>query len=42
MRRAGAGEVLAESCDFSGQVPGKLSVPSPNAHLKVPALVAGS
>ena len=33
--------VLAESCGLSGLVAEKLSVPSPNARLKVPALVAG-
>ena len=33
--------VLAESCGLSGLVVEKLSVPSPNPRLKVPALVAG-
>ena len=32
---------LAEACGLAGLVAGKLSVPSPNAQLKVPALVAG-
>jgi hypothetical protein len=32
---------LAESCGLAELVAGKLSVPSPNAQLKVPALVAG-
>jgi hypothetical protein len=32
---------LADSCGLAGLVAGKLSVPSPNAQLKVPALVAG-
>ena len=34
-------ERLAESCGLAGLVAQRLSVPSPNAHLKVPALVAG-
>jgi hypothetical protein len=32
---------LADSCGLAGLVATKLSVPSPNAHLKIPALVAG-
>lgn len=32
---------LAESCGLAGLVTDKLSVPAPNAYLKVPALVAG-
>ena len=32
---------LARSCGFAGLVAERVSVPSPNAHLKVPALVAG-
>ena len=32
---------LGASCGLAGLVAGKLSVPSPNAQLKVPALVAG-
>jgi hypothetical protein len=32
---------LAESCGLAELVAGKLSVPAPNAQLKVPALVAG-
>lgn len=32
---------LAEACGLSGMVDERLSVDSPNAHLKVPALVAG-
>ena len=32
---------LAEACGLAGLVADRLSVPSPNAHLKVPALVAG-
>jgi hypothetical protein len=33
--------VLAEACGLAGLVADRLSVPSPNARLKVPALVAG-
>ncbi|MEO8907437.1 MAG: hypothetical protein ABI310_05100 [Microbacteriaceae bacterium] len=32
---------LSESCGFAGLVAAKVTVASPNAHLKVPALVAG-
>jgi hypothetical protein len=32
---------LAQSCGLAGLIADKVSVPSPNAHLKVPALVAG-
>ena len=33
--------LLAQACGLAGLVADRLSVPSPNAHLKVPALVAG-